>query len=491
VGGWGVGVELELIYMAGRTAPAVLATARLSALVAAAAAAVAAAAAALSVLVLLYAHFRYDAGERPMLQIARLHATNVSFFTRNVNVQNDVELRCTPSIDVFDPPSYPGAFLRAVAGPISASALSPQTCYTYRLRHAQDYYYGAFCTPPLTTSSSPSFTGMFGSCLAVNAFPPFHRVHAVEWAWEALRPHVAFVFGDLVYLDIEETWLWWLRVPARVAWARTWQMPSLERLFRAVPAVLMHDDHEVENGWTSTRPLQGSPARHVAALSELDIWTRDRRQQVWQYGKDVSVFIADTRSFRTITTSTVDNSNRAGADDVNHTSILGAAQWQQLEAWLASPSLWHILVSPTLFARSMKDADGWGPFIEDRRRFLSLAPNNTVIFSGDVHWALAVEHNRGGRTSVWEFGASPFQGLPFPLPTIDPDSDPDESSRERVHFMQGLAYFHGDFEYDSADQSLAVRLRTTSPLTGSTALIYEKRLSPASEVGGVCSASKC
>ena len=82
--------------MAGRTAPAVLATARLSALVAAAAAAVAAAAAALSVLVLLYAHFRYDAGERPMLQIARLHATNVSFFTRNVNVQNDVELRCTP-----------------------------------------------------------------------------------------------------------------------------------------------------------------------------------------------------------------------------------------------------------------------------------------------------------------------------------------------------------------------------------------------------------
>ena len=144
-----------------------------------------------------------------------------------------------------------------------------------------------------------------------------------------------------------------------------------------------------------------------------------------------------------------------------------------LEAWLASPSLWHILVSPTLFARSMKDADGWGPFIEDRRRFLSLAPNNTVIFSGDVHWALAVEHTRGGwqqwekeegsggggggcisggRTSVWEFGASPFQGLPFPLPTIDPDSDPDESSRERVHFMQGLAYFHGDFEYDSADR---------------------------------------
>ena len=384
----------------------------------------------------------------------------------------------------------------------NTSSLQPQQCYAYMYLNL----YGGFCTPPLPTTTTPSFRALFGSCMAVNPIPPFHRLYAFEWAYQVLQPQVAFLLGDLVYTDVEETWLGWLRVPPSLAWKRTWQVESLETLLRVTPAILMHDDHEIENGWDGSITLP----RHRSALEEMKKWTDERRRVIWNYGKDVSVFIVDTRSFR-------------------HThSILGTEQWKLLRQWFEQDEqdergdqgergeeespLWKIVASPSLIANSLgtsfpfDDGDGgWNLFPKDRELLLDLAAKskaNVVFLSGDVHWALAVEHrmvrkNQGaGRSSssssssshsnlksVWEFGASPFQALPFPAPSLvvkddDDDEKEEEEKEEVVHFLLGGGFYHGSFEYEERDRSLTVRLHSNSLLTGVTKQVFEKRLSP-------------
>ena len=431
---------------------------------------------------ILYGHFLHDPGQVPMLQIAALYPHNVTFFTNLPTSTSGQSIQIRPwpdanihnirsNTDLFDETAWRTAFQHSTTT-VPATSLQPQHCYTYQYHTKQHTLHGAFCTPPAPSSPTPSFRAMFGSCLAVNPIPPFHRLRAFEWAWSTLRPQVVFLLGDLVYTDVEETWLWFLRVPAKLAWYRTWQVPSLEKLLRLVPAVLMHDDHEIENGW------DGSVlARHAAALKEMAFWTHGRKRQVWNYGKDVTVFVVDTRSFR-------------------HTgSILGDKQWGALEAWFnaTSSATWRIVASPSLVASSLgtsllDDGDGgWNLFPKDRDKLLALAgastaAGTTVFLSGDVHWGLAVEHRLAGNRSVWEFGASPFQALPFPTPSATTRREGvvgmgrEEEEEEVVHFLAGSGYYFGSFRYDERDASLTVCIQTTSMLTGETKEVYAKQL---------------
>lgn len=416
-----------------------------------------------------------------MLQLATLRHDSVTFYRRDppmnaagvpsagrqVQVRR-LEASVTRS-DLFNETVWRELFRRSTDRSSAPLRLAPDRCYAY---HDGGVLHGAFCTPPAPSAASSDLRGLFGSCMAVTV-PPFHRLRAFEWAWEQLQPHVALLLGDLVYTDIEQTWLSTWRVPGNLVWRRTWQVPALERLLRIVPALLMHDDHEIRNGW------DGTVGGNEEALADLDAWTRGRRPRHWRWGQDVSFFVVDTRSYRTTG------------------SLLGEEQWRDLRDWLRNDNAtWHVLASPSLFARSlgkspvMDDGDGgWGDFPTDQERLLELAPCNTVVLSGDVHWALAVEHlrsrgdksgGRGGHCPVWEFGASPFQAIPFPAPQLDMAGRHD--ANERVHFLRGSAFFHGSFSFNGPDKSLGFALHSTSVLTDATSTLYSKTLTPVTVV---------
>jgi phosphodiesterase/alkaline phosphatase D-like protein len=328
------------------------------------------------IVAILYGHFLYDPGEKYMLQIATLYHNNVTFFT---NLPNKIEMYSIDDLgmlefSLYNDTSFPKLFhelKKKKRKAIVATSLTSQTCYVYNAEHL----YGAFCTPPAPASSTPSFNVMFGSCLAVNPIPPFQRLRSFEWAYNTLKPTAVFVLGDLVYTDVEEKWLGFLRVPPRLAWYRTWQVPSLERLFRIVPAIIMHDDHEIENGWNG----EILNIKHERAMNEMMFWTNKRRRQTWNYGQDVSTFILDTRTYR-------------------HTgSILGQEQWSTLKNWLnhgenIQPPKWRIIASPSLVADSLgnsllDDGDGgWNMFPNDKMKLLALINNisesNIIIISG-------------------------------------------------------------------------------------------------------------
>ena len=81
---------------------------------------------------------------------------------------------------------------------------------------------------------------------------------------------------------------------------------------------------------------------------------------------------------------------------------------------------------------------------------------------------------------MWEFGASPFQAIPFPAPQMDMGDRHDVN--ERVHFLRGSAFFHGSFSYNGTDKSLGFALHSTSVLTDATSTLYSKTLTPVTGV---------
>jgi hypothetical protein len=162
----------------------------------------------------LYGHFRLEVGDGPSLQLATLRHDAVTFFTRNVDGR--VRVRLAPSVDLFNESSFEGAWHRALE---DTDTVRPSHCYTYR--GGETALYGAFCTPPPPDQPTPSFRAFFGSCIAVS-IPPLHRIRALEWAYQELRPSLVLLLGDLVYTDVNEVLLPGWRVPASLAWRRTW-----------------------------------------------------------------------------------------------------------------------------------------------------------------------------------------------------------------------------------------------------------------------------
>jgi hypothetical protein len=110
---------------------------------------------------------------------------------------------------------------------------------------------------------------------------------------------------------------------------------------------------------------------------------------------------------------------------------------------------------------------------------LSSPPPSSLFFCfseqhSDVHWGVVVEHRLDQYKSVWEFGASPYQALPFPAPPPPPPSK--KKQNEVIHFLSGGGYYHGSFHYDSKDSSMTVCLYSTSMFKGIVKKVYSKKV---------------
>jgi alkaline phosphatase D len=195
---------------------------------------------------------------------------------------------------------------------------------------------------------------------------------------------------------------------------------SLRRFLATVPVYAIWDDHEVRNNFAG--PFDDWMPTGRQALREY--WPissgaedRHRLYRNVRYGKDLELFILDTRQYR---------SRNADPDGPTKT-MLGTAQltWL-LDSLKLSTATWKVIATsvplsvPKGGGTSVPGNDGWagGPdgtgFERERQVLVDAILNrnmkNVVFLGGDVHWvqANAYDPNQDGVVDFHEFVAGPL-----------------------------------------------------------------------------------
>lgn len=195
---------------------------------------------------------------------------------------------------------------------------------------------------------------------------------------------------------------------------------SLRRFLERVPVYVIWDDHEVRNNFSGPFDAQ-MPAGRQALREYWPISSPSedphRLYRTVRYGKDVELFILDTRQYR----------SRNADQDGPAKTMLGVAQLQWLLEGLAhSAATWKVIVSsvplsiPKGGGASVPGNDGWAGgtdrtgFQRERQvivdAILAHKMKHIVFLGGDVHWAQAnaYDPNGDGVPDFHEFIAGPL-----------------------------------------------------------------------------------
>ena len=137
-------------------------------------------------------------------------------------------------------------------------------------------------------------------------------------------------------------------------------------------------------------------------------------------------------------------------DYIPHTSadstLLGAEQWEWLEAELAKPADLRLICSGSQFSIEYNGYEAWANFPHEQKRMLELIKktkaNGVIFLTGDVHYAEIskleepglypiYDVTASGITSTWDFATlnknrieGPVMDNHFGLLTIDWQTDP-------------------------------------------------------------------
>jgi alkaline phosphatase D len=199
---------------------------------------------------------------------------------------------------------------------------------------------------------------------------------------------------------------------------------SLRRLLETVPVYVIWDDHEVRNNFSG--PFDDLMTAGRRALREY--WpiagSPDDRHRLYRsirYGKDMELFILDTRQYR----------SRNADPDGPAKTMLGTAQRQWLlDGLKRSTATWKVIATsvplsvPKGGGVSLPGNDGWaggadGTGFERERQVIVEAIlrhpiKNVVFLGGDVHWvqANAYDPNQDGIIDFHEFVVGPLSARP-------------------------------------------------------------------------------
>ena len=270
----------------------------------------------------------------------------------------------------------------------------------------------------------------FGSCCHQDRPQP---IWDVINAW---RPELFIFLGDNIYGDTED-----MAVMAG-KYNQLAAQSGFQTLRRNAQIVATWDDHDygVNDGGSEY------PKKAESRAMFLDFWGvpegHFRRSHAGIYGsymfgppgRRVQVILPDNRSFRTPLLGYSAEPEDRGQYVVNHdpaATMLGAEQWDWLEAELRQPADLRILASSTQVLADAPGYEAWINFQADHQRLLDLIDfaqiENLMIISGDTHYAELSRLSDGmpyplydltssGLTQVWPvFGPNKLRIAQAPL----------------------------------------------------------------------------
>lgn len=257
----------------------------------------------------------------------------------------------------------------------------------------------------------------FGSCAHQDKPQPiWDRVDAFD-------PQLFLFLGDNIYGDTRDM------AVLRAKYAKLAAKPGFQRLRRKTPCLAIWDDHDYgENDAGREYPM-----KQASKDIFLDFWMEPkaspRRSRAGNYtstiigpeGRRVQIIMPDNRWFRSGLLGITEEPKDRGPYLVNSdpaATMLGAEQWDWLEAEFKKPAELRIFASSTQVLADAPGYEAWINYQADHQRLLDLIDfadvNGLIMISGDTHYAELSRLVEGvsyplydltssGLTEVWPF----------------------------------------------------------------------------------------
>lgn len=316
---------------------------------------------------------------------------------------------------------------------LSLDDLQPATRYYYRAAVVgkKPGAVGTFVTAPAPSADSKVVFCFSGDTR--ESYRPFLIMNAVR----AQRPDFFLHLGDTIYADrngtahrLEEFWQ---------KYRTNRDDLSTEYCFNQTSVYVTWDDHEVTDNY-----LPGEPLAPIGQRAFLDYWpirhaagdpTRIYRSFRW--GKNVELFILDTRQYRNLKKGT----------------MLGDVQREWLLDGVAkSPALFKFIATSVTMAGG--GSDRWDGFPKERQQILRYINekkiHGVVFLSADMHYAAITNIPKSG--GIKDITAGPLgaplnritngtarrfdfflaENFNFGKITVDPKNEPGKASLEFI-----------------------------------------------------------
>lgn len=244
--------------------------------------------------------------------------------------------------------------------------------------------------------------------------PPFSGLANVA----AKDPDFMIFGGDNVYADA---------APAATTTAQyfakyrtNWGEAFFRQLTSGRPNLMMWDDHEISNDWSS-----GQAGLYPSARTAFNAYQGSHNPPPRVAGNTyfalragpTDIYVLDTRTFRSPNSAT-DNSSK---------TMLGATQKADLKAWLsASTAPFKFIASSVPFSDfGTTGNDSWRGFTTERSELFRYIRDNhiggVILVSGDQHWSGVFRNTSFTPYSFYEFMPTPLWAFfRAPPTTTDP-----------------------------------------------------------------------
>jgi phosphodiesterase/alkaline phosphatase D-like protein len=300
---------------------------------------------------------------------------------------------------------------------------------------------GEFRAPFSADAATPNFSLAFSGDTEER-----HRPFRIFDVMAAQNPDVFVHLGDTVYADIpkrdfEPT----LRHYRRKHFAIR-SDEALQRFAARTVTYATWDDHEIENDTHG-----GHPAIGVAGQAFREYWPSQSVSDRGMYrhvslGKDVDLFMLDTRAFRSI----------QSAENDDQKTMLGAAQMAWFtDAYEKSKARFRLVASSVPMHGSSKDA--WGNYSSERDRLFTMfrrafrdSNAHTIVLSADYHFAR--EWPRNEKSGIYEFMAGPLATFL----TFSRDNAAKARNSRGEHFVYGDSENFGSLRYNAVSKTMSV-----------------------------------
>lgn len=309
---------------------------------------------------------------------------------------------------------------------VTVTGLAPATSYEYRL--AMDCTADPLGTGTFRTAAAPSSTGRvrFGYGADI-ANPPYAGYTNVA----SKNPDFFIYGGDNLYADAAPAATTTAQYNAK--YRDQWGEAFFRKFLSDVPSLMMWDDHEISNDWSS-----GQTGLYGQARPAYDAYQGSHNPPPRVAGTTYFTYRSGPADFYVMDTRTHRSPN--SATDNSSKTMLGTTQKADLKAWLTSSTApFKFLVSSVPWNNyGTTGSDSWRGFTTERSELFNFIRDNAirgvVLISGDQHWAGTF------RTSVspytfYEFMPTPIFVSNRPMPTT---TGPDVLYKSDTHKVYAI-----------------------------------------------------